>query len=93
MAINNFKNALMLLVALGVTSTAFAENPQPAIAQSKAYDTPFSNMVLLKWLLDDERTWCHVYMRRDAYEAAKNSNWVLPADAEIGQITCQQSRR
>ena len=84
---------IALLAAATYAHTASADQqplPMRERGESLVYETPFKNMVILEFILYDNKTWCRLYVRKEAWEAAKQNGGYLPEELDPGQLQCEQ---
>lgn len=59
-------------------------------AEPLVYATPLSNMVILEFTLYDNKTWCRLYIQKEAWELAKANGGELPVEIDPGQLECER---
>lgn len=84
---------LIALLALASGPAVGSDDEAPLPMRTKApivYATPIDDMVILEFKLYDNRTWCRLYIARDAWEHARAHGKRLPAGADAGQLHCER---
>jgi hypothetical protein len=81
--------ALTLLGGLAVAGTD--DEPLPMrTKQAIVYATPMKSTVILEFKLYDNKTWCWLYLKREAWDAIRANGGELPEHTNMGQLQCER---
>ena len=81
--------SLMLTAAAPVAMAD--DKPLPMRTEGAiVYATPITSMVILEFKLYDNKTWCRLYIRKEAWELAKANGGELPPEIDPGQLECER---
>lgn len=81
----------MLAIAACISATLADDAPLPMrTGQPIVYATPIENAVILEFKLYDNKTWCRLYIAKEAWHELRANGGKLPRGADLGQLHCEQ---